>query len=111
MSCPVRRRFFFRFPCTPVADLTRPSTLQPDDVTQENFGDLGYTGLRVAEGVQAFSGWALGVYHFFRDEPVNVTSGIVAPERLVEAGAIRTALTIFLVSAAAPFSSFSEAEV
>ena len=85
--------------------------MQPDDVTQENFGDLGYTGLRVAEGVQAFSGWALGVYHFFRDEPVNVTSGIVAPERLVEAGAIRTALTIFLVSAAAPFSSCSEAEV
>ena len=105
MSYPVRRRFFFRFPCTLVADLTRPSTLQPDDVTQENFGDLGYTGLRVAEGVQAFSGWALGVYHFFRDEPVNVTSGIVAPERLVEAGAIRTALTIFLVSAA-PYSSF-----
>eukprot|EP01045_Picozoa_sp_COSAG04_P008885 COSAG04_NODE_502_length_13354_cov_548.289777_3_plen_125_part_00 len=52
MSYPVRRRFFFRFPCTLVADLTRTSTLQPDDVTQENFGDLGYTGLRVAEGVQ-----------------------------------------------------------
>ena len=54
---------------------------------------------------------ALGVYHFFRDEPVNVTSGIVAPERLVEAGAIRTALTIFLVSAAAPYPSCYEAEV
>ena len=50
---PCETEMLSRFPCTPVADLTRPSTLQPDDVTQENFGDLGYTGLRVAEGVQA----------------------------------------------------------
>jgi hypothetical protein len=39
----------------------------------------------VGEDVQSFAGWALGVYHFFRDEAVNVTSGIVAPEALVQA--------------------------
>ena len=50
--------------------------------------------MRVKEDVKVFRGVALGVYHFFRDEAVNVTSGIVVPEGIV--GNIDTALTIFL---------------
>ena len=96
----------------------------PYDVTQENFGDKGFTGLRVAEGVGAFNGWGLGVYHFFDtvrrfafemmnfvfemmncafkmmivnanvQEAVNVSSAIIVPDFVVPQ--ITAALSIFL---------------
>jgi len=53
----------------------------PYDVTQD-YGNQGYAGYRVAEGVTSHLAYGVGVYHFFRDFEVNVTSGIVAPRAL-----------------------------
>jgi len=55
----------------------------PYDVTEANFGAKGYTGYRVAEHVRDHAAWGVGVYHFFRDHPVTVNSGIVVPDHLV----------------------------
>ena len=52
----------------------------PYGVTQAQYGDKGYAGYRVADGVTAHGGWGVGVYSFFRDHNVTVTSGIVAPK-------------------------------
>jgi len=54
----------------------------PYDATQAQFGDAGYCGYRVAEGVQQHQGWGVGVYAFFRDHNVTVESGIVCPPAL-----------------------------
>jgi len=51
----------------------------PYDVTQENFGDPGYVGYRVTDAVTSHRGYGVAVYHFFRDFPVTVQSGIHAP--------------------------------
>eukprot|EP00929_Paragymnodinium_shiwhaense_P106241 TRINITY_DN7147_c0_g2_i1.p1 TRINITY_DN7147_c0_g2~~TRINITY_DN7147_c0_g2_i1.p1 ORF type:complete len:728 (-),score=119.10 TRINITY_DN7147_c0_g2_i1:437-2620(-) len=53
----------------------------PYDATEE-FGRNGYTGLRVDDGVQSFKGYGVGIYHYFRDHPVVVQSGIIAPQAL-----------------------------
>ena len=55
----------------------------PYDVTQANFGDLGFVGYRVGPAVMQHDAWGTGVYHFFRDHNVTVASGIVAPAALV----------------------------
>ena len=55
----------------------------PYDVTQANFGDLGFVGYRVDAAVMQHDAWGTGVYHFFRDHNVTVASGIVAPAALV----------------------------
>ena len=47
-------------------------------MTQDNFGTPGFVGYRVAPTVQNHSLFAGGVYTFFRDHEVNVTSTIVA---------------------------------
>ena len=52
----------------------------PYDVTQQQYGDKGYAGYRVADKVSAHGGWGIGVYAFFRDHNVTVASGIVAPK-------------------------------
>ena len=52
----------------------------PYDVTQETFGDMGYVGYRVVEGVQEHVAFGAGVYTFFRDHPVTVATGISVPE-------------------------------
>lgn len=52
----------------------------PYDVTQENFGDVGYAGYMVAEGVQFHEAHGIGVYTYFRDNDVHVASGVRAPE-------------------------------
>ena len=51
----------------------------PYDVTQAQFGDPGYAGYRVADGVTQHAGYGIGVYHFFRDYAITVPTGIVAP--------------------------------
>lgn len=52
----------------------------PYDVTQQNYGDMGYTGYRVGDNVTTHYGYGLGVYSYFRDHAVRVASGIVVPE-------------------------------
>lgn len=52
----------------------------PYDVTQENFGDKGYAGYKVGDNVTTHDAYGIGVYTFFRDYSVTVTSGIKAPE-------------------------------
>ena len=52
----------------------------PYDVQQADFGAPGYAGYRVAPHVTAHAGYGVGVYHYFRDFPVTVASGISAPD-------------------------------
>ena len=49
-------------------------------MTQQNWGDKGFVGYRVANDVSAHEGYGIGVYHYFRDFPVVTTTGIVAPD-------------------------------
>lgn len=51
----------------------------PYDVTQANYGDPGYVAYRIAPDVTRHKAWGVGVYSFFRDEPVFVNSGISTP--------------------------------
>lgn len=53
----------------------------PYDATAD-YGTNGYTGLRVNNTVNDFSGYGVGVYHFFRDHKVDMHSGIVTPQGL-----------------------------
>lgn len=66
----------------------------PYGVTQAQFGDQGYAGYRVADGVQTHDARGVGVYAFFRDHNVSVASGIVCPPAL-ESSFIAP-LTVFL---------------
>merc|ERR1740138_2049857 len=54
----------------------------PYDVTQANFGDMGFAGYRVGEQVQTHQAYGVGVYHNFRDYKVTVKSAIRAPAHL-----------------------------
>jgi hypothetical protein len=49
----------------------------PYDVDQ-SYGD-NYVAYRVADSVTSHKGMGVGVYHFFRDYPVTVKTGIVCP--------------------------------
>lgn len=51
----------------------------PYDVTQENFGDKGFVGYKVADNVTNHDAWGVGVYTFFRDYSVTVINGIQTP--------------------------------
>jgi hypothetical protein len=53
----------------------------PYDVTQE-YGDAGYAAYKVAANVTKHAGYGVGVYHFFRDHPVTVQTGISVPPAL-----------------------------
>ena len=66
----------------------------PYGVTQGEFGDKGYAGYRVADGVTSHGGWGVGVYSFFRDHNVTVQAGIVAPS--APEGSFVAPLTVFL---------------
>mmetsp|Transcript_29520 Transcript_29520/g.48017 ORF Transcript_29520/g.48017 Transcript_29520/m.48017 type:complete len:644 (+) Transcript_29520:71-2002(+) len=65
----------------------------PYDVDQ-SYGEKQFVSYRVGDDVKDHDAWALGVYHYFRDYPVNVTSGIHVPENLVER--FRAPLSVFL---------------
>ena len=65
----------------------------PYDVDQK-YGDSGYAGYRVGDGVASHDAWGVGVYHFFRDNEVTVPSGIVVPDALVDR--IRSPLSVYL---------------
>lgn len=54
----------------------------PYDVTQA-YGDAGYVGYRVHDNVIAHKAFGVGVYHYFRDHPVHVQSGIAVPAWLL----------------------------
>eukprot|EP00929_Paragymnodinium_shiwhaense_P004610 TRINITY_DN10570_c0_g1_i1.p1 TRINITY_DN10570_c0_g1~~TRINITY_DN10570_c0_g1_i1.p1 ORF type:complete len:1372 (+),score=335.53 TRINITY_DN10570_c0_g1_i1:74-4189(+) len=51
----------------------------PYDATA-SYGLNGYAGLRVNNTVHDFTGVGVGVYHYFRDNEVNLQSGIVVPQ-------------------------------
>lgn len=51
----------------------------PYDVTQANFGDMGYSGYTVSDNVVNHEAWGIGVYSYFRDNTVTVPSGIKVP--------------------------------
>lgn len=53
----------------------------PYDVTPE-YGDKGFAGYHVADSVTSHSAYGIGVYHYFRDYPVQVKSGIRCPPSL-----------------------------
>jgi hypothetical protein len=65
----------------------------PYDVT-EAYGTDGYAGYRVASSVTSHVAHGVGVYHFFRDYPVTVQSGIRTPDALVSS--IFSPLSVFL---------------
>ncbi len=65
----------------------------PYIVTQDEFPSNS-TGYRVAPHVTAHGGWGIGVYCFFDQHNVTVTSGIVAPPQLE--GSFVHPLTVFL---------------
>ncbi len=48
----------------------------PYDVTQSNYGNLGFVSYRVANGVKTHEAYGVGVYSFFRDYTVYVSNGI-----------------------------------
>merc|ERR1712060_853682 len=60
----------------------------PYDVTQQNFGDAGYVGFRIAPHIQKHELRGAGVYSNFRDNVVEAKSGFVVPEG--RPGALRT---------------------
>eukprot|EP01038_Epipyxis_sp_PR26KG_P005907 gene5907-8150_t len=56
----------------------------PYDANQESFGKNtfgteDYCGYRVAENVSSHTGYAVGVYSFFRDSVVTISNGITTP--------------------------------
>jgi len=65
----------------------------PYDVTEE-YGTNGYAGYRVASDVTTHVAHGVGVYHFFRDFPVTVQSGIRTPAALVSS--VISPLSVFL---------------
>ncbi len=48
----------------------------PYDVTQANYGDMGYSGYVVADGVTGHTAYGVGVYSYFRDNSVTVQNAI-----------------------------------
>ena len=66
----------------------------PYDVTNEQFGEPGYTGFRLNSTVTSFTGSGMGIYSYFRDYSVTVESGIVTPS--VNGIQITNPLTVFL---------------
>lgn len=66
----------------------------PYDVTQENFGDMGFVGFRVNEQVQTHESHGAGVYHYFRDDAVVIETAIKVPKHLERS--FTGALTSFL---------------
>lgn len=60
----------------------------------QSFGDAGYAGYHVADGVKAHKGIGVGVYSFMRDHPVTVESGIKCPPELESS--FMYPLTVFL---------------
>ncbi|CAK0907076.1 unnamed protein product [Prorocentrum cordatum] len=53
----------------------------PYDV-DESWGDAGFVGYRVDDGVKHHKAYGVGVYHYFRDHAVTVQTGIAAPSHL-----------------------------
>ena len=51
----------------------------PYDVTQSNYGDMGYSGYHVTDNVTTHYAYGVGVYSYFRDNAVRVASGITCP--------------------------------
>lgn len=51
----------------------------PYDVSPDTWPS-SFAGYRVEDGVTSHTGVGVGVYHYFRDYPVTVDSGIVAPK-------------------------------
>jgi hypothetical protein len=55
---------------------------------------FNYCGYKVNDGVEAHEGYGLGVYHYFRDHPVGVKSGIQCPSELLHS--FENSLTVHL---------------
>ena len=51
----------------------------PYDVTQENYGNMGYVSYKVNDNVSSHYAYGIGAYSYFRDHYVDVTASIVAP--------------------------------
>lgn len=66
----------------------------PYGVTQQQWGDKGYVGYRVADTVTEHQAFGVGVYHYFRDYPVVAHTGIQAPASL--ASSFHSPLVVFL---------------
>jgi hypothetical protein len=64
----------------------------PYDVTPAQWGT--HVGYRVSNDVTTHNAFGMGVYHFFRDYPVNATTGIVVPDALVSS--VVNPLAVFL---------------
>jgi len=65
----------------------------PYDVTQA-YGDAGYASYRVNNTVETHHAYGVGVYHYFRDYPVQVDTGIRVPPWLVNS--FQSPLGVFL---------------
>ncbi|CAK0900709.1 unnamed protein product, partial [Prorocentrum cordatum] len=65
----------------------------PYDVA-EAYGEMGYAGYRVSNNVTEHRAFGAGVYHYFRDFPVTVHAGIVAPAHVM--ASIVSPVAVFL---------------
>ena len=63
----------------------------PYDATTD-YGSSGFAGYHVSNNASSHEAWGVGVYCFFRDHPVHVSSGITAPESAY----FKNAMTVFL---------------
>lgn len=66
----------------------------PYDVTQANYGDMGYAAYKVNDLVSQHEAYGISAYSFFRDHDVTINSGIVCPN--YETVKFTNSLTVFL---------------
>ena len=66
----------------------------PYDVTQENYGNMGYVSYKVNDNVSSHYGFGIGTYSYFRDHFVDVKAGIESPTR--DQVTFLNSLTVFL---------------
>jgi len=53
----------------------------PYDVNQANYGDKKFAAYKVADSVETHTGYGVGAYSYFRDNDVQMGSGIQAPKK------------------------------
>eukprot|EP00483_Globobulimina_turgida_P000176 UN00176 len=51
----------------------------PYDVTQANYADKGYAAYHVMDSAKSHQGYGIGVYSYWRDNSVNIGTGIKTP--------------------------------
>lgn len=53
----------------------------PYDVTQQNYGDKGYTSFKISDNVNTMQTYGVAAYSYFRDHVVYVENGMEDPKK------------------------------